>query len=123
MEAGEFYFDLRWLAAPVFCTLSVLTLTHLPQDLTPEALRDGPFHIDKAEHVVAYGLISICSIPAVKRRHGRILLAVLLAVTVLSALDELTQPLIGRTASPWDLLADLIGVALAFMMSLIRRHT
>ena len=114
--------NLRWLTVAILCTISLLILTHLPQDPTPEVLRDSPFHVDKVEHAFAYGVIGICFVLALRRPRGRLLLAVLFAIAVLAVLDEVTQPLVGRSASVWDLLADVAGIALAPLMVLIRRR-
>ena len=115
-------FNLPWLAGAVLCTVSLLTLTHLPQDPTPAALRDGPFHIDKIEHVLAYGSIGALYILALRRRERGLVVPVLAVVATLSLLDELTQPLVGRTASLWDYFADLIGVAISSLACLAQRR-
>ena len=111
--AGRSRFDWRWLLASLFCLGAVLTATHLPQDPTPEFLRDGPLQIDKIEHILVYGAIGACVMLAVSRGLPRKLAATLVVLTIVALLDELTQPLVGRTASVWDFLADVFGLMLA----------
>ncbi len=119
---AESRIDGRWLAAAIICTVSVLTLTHLPQDPTPKVLQDGPFHIDKIEHVFAYGTIGALSILALRRRRARLVMLVLAVLATVALLDEMTQPLVGRTASLWDYLADLTGVAVSSLACLAQRR-
>jgi VanZ family protein len=49
-------------------------------------------------------------------------LAVMLTLAALALLDEVTQPLVGRTASRWDFLADGMGVVLASLVFLARKR-
>ena len=50
-------FRRRWLAAFLLCLIVVLTLTHIPRDALPRMLQRSM--LDKAEHVVAYGMIAM----------------------------------------------------------------
>lgn len=102
---------------------AVLTLTHLPQDPTPEVLKDGLFHVDKIEHVFAYGVICVCALLSARRRSRRFLAVILVAVAIIALFDELTQPLVGRTASLWDFVADTVGIALALATVLLKQRT
>ena len=69
--------------------------------------------IDKAEHAVAYGVIALLFLLALRRPPGgKALLVLLLAGAAVGALDELTQPLVNRIASTHDFAADVVGIAL-----------
>ena len=50
-------FRRRWFIASLLSLVVVLMLTHVPQDVMPRAL--NRHMLDKAEHVVAYGLIAV----------------------------------------------------------------
>jgi len=74
-------------------------------------------YLDKAEHVVAYGLIAGFFLLSLKRPvRPAVLVIGLLAVAAIGALDEVTQPLVNRPAEVWDYGCDLIGMAIAGML-------
>jgi VanZ family protein len=93
-------------------TGGVLGLTHLPVPAIPPMLQDvAP---DKIEHVVAYGLIAGSFLLSLRRPvRPALLLLGLAAVAVLGALDEVTQPLVHRTADIRDYFSDLLGLAIS----------
>lgn len=100
--------------------MGVITLTHIPQDILSRVLRADPF--DKIEHVVAYGVVAVFLFLSLRRPvPGWLFLAVLAALAVIGVLDEMTQPLVNRQASIIDYAADLVGVALACSVLLVRR--
>ena len=112
------WFNPGWLAVALLCMSSVMTLTHLPQDPTPESLKQGFFHIDKAEHVLAYGVITLLFILALRRPvQMHVFLLVLAGVAVIGLLDELTQPLMGRVCGATDYIANVIGILLCAVIS------
>ncbi len=113
----------RRLAVAILCTLCVLVLTHLPLDPTPKAWQDGPFHLDKIEHVLAYGLMATLYLRALHHYRRRTLFFVVATLVILALVDELTQPLVGRTASVWDFLADLAGASLALAAAFVWKNT
>lgn len=115
----EKYFNTRLLTAATLATVTVLVLTHIPQSMMPSSL--GGDWIDKIEHVVAYAiivylfLISLRAAPSV-----RSILLFCFAVSLIGALDELTQPFVNRTASVADMAADVVGILLAMVSFAVR---
>jgi len=93
-------------------TGGVRGLTHIPVPAIPPILQDvAP---DKIEHIVAYGLIAGSFLLSLRRPvRPAVLLLGLAAVAVLGALDEVTQPLVHRTADLRDYFSDLTGVTAA----------
>ncbi len=116
-------YEPRWLFAAFGCTLAVLILSHLPQDPTPETLRKGFFHIDKLEHFVAYGTITLFLLLSRRgRRSLGFFLAAFLIVAGVAAFDELTQPIFHRQAGFDDFAADVVGILLGAALSLGARR-
>lgn len=116
-------YEPRWLLAAVGCTLAVLILSHLPQDPTPQTLRKGFIHIDKLEHFVAYGAIALClGISRRGPRSFRFLMGAFVTIAGIAAFDELTQPIFHRQAGFDDFAADLIGILLGGILSLVARR-
>ncbi len=95
------YFNLKWLTIATLFTTTIVLITHIPQEIMPERLQISG--LDKIEHIVAYGAITFSFILSLKARPS-LLSAVILffAISVLGAVDELTQPLVNRVASPID---------------------
>ena len=121
--AARTHWDPRWLALAVLCTVSVLILTHLPQDPTPEAVRKGFLHIDKGEHFLAYGVISLFAVLSRKRPvPSGTLVALLLGVAAVALADEMTQPWTGRDCAFTDMVANLTGVAAVGTISYLWRR-
>ncbi len=114
------YFYPRWLIVALFSLLGVLALTHIPQDALPRVFQRH-WH-DKIEHFVAYGLVAAPLMLSL-RRPARLplFLALLGALAAIGALDEITQPLVHRHASISDFAADLVGIAAACLVLLVRR--
>ncbi len=101
-------------------TACLLTLTHIPNDALPKVLQRDL--LDKIEHAVAYGLIAILFLCSLRRPVRPLLvLIVLVALAVVGALDEVTQPMVNRYASITDYAFDLIGIAAACVIFLVRR--
>lgn len=112
----------RWSSHPGACLCLVgavlftgvmLVLTHLPNSKVPPwIVRWGD---DKFRHVVAYGIWA-CLVLGSSRlwsaSRGRALVGVLFGAAVLAAMDELSQPRFGRTASVWDYAASMLGAAI-----------
>ncbi|MCJ7721710.1 VanZ family protein [Candidatus Bathyarchaeota archaeon] len=108
------YFNLKWLTiATVFTTIVVL-FTHIPQAIMPERLQVSG--LDKIEHIVAYGAITFLFILSLRDRFSLLSAAILFfAISALGAVDELTQPLVNRVASPVDWLADIVGISVVLL--------
>ncbi len=118
MQSG---FHRRWFVASLAGMALVLVLTHIPQEAMPRVLQQHM--LDKVEHIVAYGLVAILfllSLPnpvrAVRAAAG------LLVLAGVGVLDEMTQPFVNRIASVSDYVSDLIGIALACMVFLVRKR-
>lgn len=111
------YFIIKWLIAAIFSTAMLVIITHLPQDVMPDRLQVSG--LDKIEHVIAYGVITLLFILSIKKRFSLFRAIILLfAISVFGAIDELTQPLVNRVASPIDWLADIIGIVAVLFSSL-----
>jgi VanZ family protein len=105
----------RWLLLTLLAAALVLGLTHIPGPKVPRALQGH--YLDKAEHIMAYGLIAGLFLLSLKRPvRPAVLLIGLAGLAALGALDEVTQPPVHRVASVWDYVCDLIGVAIACLL-------
>jgi len=101
-------FYTKWLIVAVVFTAIVVFITHLPPEVLPNQLQASG--LDKLQHVVAYGVITFLFILSLKTPCSLLSASLLfIAVLTLGTIDELTQPLVNRTASFTDLLADIIG--------------
>jgi len=98
----------------VLTWLLALTATHVPAaKITTTGMGD------KKLHAVGYFVLGIAFTAAMAGwgvGRGRRALLVAGVLAVYGALDELTQPLVNRHASPWDWLADLAGIAAAVLL-------
>ncbi len=113
-------FHPRWLILTLLVTAGVLGLTHIPGQSMPRALEVR--HLDKAEHIVSYGLIAGFFLLSLKRPvRPTVLLIGLAVLAVIGALDEATQPLVNRSASIGDYACDLTGMAIACTVFLVGR--
>lgn len=108
----------RWMLLTLLVAGCVLGLTHIPGPAIPRALQNvAP---DKVEHIVAYGLIAGSFLLSLKRPvRPAVLLLGVAALALLGALDEVTQPLVNRTADIGDYLSDLIGLAVSCTVFLV----
>jgi len=111
MAAGAWKscFHSRRILLTLLAAGCVLGLTHIPGEDMPRVLQVHA--LDKVEHVVAYGVITAGFLFSLKRptRWG-LLLAGLLALAAIGALDEMTQPLVNRTCDLRDFICDLTGI-------------
>lgn len=78
----------------------------------------GPAGIDKLGHVLAYGILGLLAARAWRAAGGRPHAPVVIALAIAVGLaDELNQRRVpARTADPFDLLADAIGVVVGFVL-------
>jgi VanZ family protein len=115
------YFDIKWLTLAAATTTIVILLSHIPEELMPSQLQESG--LDKLEHGVAYGAITFFLILSARcsfsLRLASLVLFVLLAIGIV---DEITQPLVRRQASPSDLVADVVGIALVLLLSIVAKH-
>lgn len=106
----------RWWArasvvALVAYWLLLITATHIPK--VPEPLGFRPS--DKLVHLAAYAVLGalvglVCS--QYQRLRLWVAVGLLVLLSVHGALDEVTQPLVGRHADVADWVADMLGAAL-----------
>jgi VanZ family protein len=111
-----------WLTAAAVALAVTLVLTHVPQlELPGQTARWG---VDKLIHAGAYGAVMLLTL----RAMGRVatwprMLAMAALLAVVGVVDEYTQPLMGRTASVYDWLADVAGLLLGMSIwRIARRH-
>jgi VanZ family protein len=95
--------------------LGALTATHVPPSSLPHNLPS-----DKTLHMVGYLVLS-CAFMLVlaaysQPRLRRIIAAVLIA-GLYGAADEITQPLVGRTADVRDWHADMLGALAGIVLA------
>jgi VanZ family protein len=91
----------------------IFFFTHLPNDRVPRIItRLGD---DKLRHVAAYAAFAALLWGGVRlwilRDRGAFAVTLLVSI-ILAGVDELTQPLTGRTCSALDYLASLAGAVL-----------
>lgn len=104
--------------------LAILVFTHLPNDRVPHlVLRIGD---DKLRHVLSYGLFSALLFAGLRPwlvNPVKALAWVAAIGTAFAIVDELTQPLTGRTCSLLDFLASfggtLSGGCLMFLVAML----
>lgn len=110
----ENFFNLKWLIVAVTFTATVVFLTHIPQEAMPDRLQVSG--LDKLEHIVAYGVITLLFVLSLKASFTLLSAAVLFfAILAIAALDELTQPFVNRIASPIDWLTDIVGIVIVLL--------
>ncbi len=100
------------VAALVVYWGALVTGTHIPHP--PRVTEADGF--DKWMHLGAYlGLGVLLSAVCVTRRPASLQLAIriVVVIAVAGALDEITQPLVGRDCELWDWCADLVGGLMA----------
>ena len=91
-------FKIKWLIISFCCTVTVVFITHIPQKYMPTRLNISG--IDKIGHIVAYGIITLLFIVSLKRSLSLFsAIIILFAIACFGIVDELTQPLVNRTAS------------------------
>ena len=99
--------------------ITLFGLTHLPK----LPAYPGPRYKDKFAHAAAYALLVRLAVAAWPLGPGSAARSAANWFAVLSsyaAVDELLQPLVGRSCTLGDWLADTAGVALAIAVWLIR---
>jgi len=112
----------RW-APPLLWAVFIFMLTSLPGVLFA-GIR-APTNTDKLVHCTMYGILGLLAARAAlaARPRARIVLIVLVAISLLAALDELHQHFIpGRSMDIRDWMADTIGATVGLMLATRRRR-
>jgi VanZ family protein len=105
----------RWLA-PAFVAAAILVITSWPTPPMP------PGQWDKVIHASAYATLGLATGWAARPGSLRAWLRLAIAVSAFGALDELHQRWIpGRSADPFDWLADTSGGAIGLAIMTARR--
>ena len=108
------------LVAAAVLAVATLVFTHLPDENVPRLIiRIGD---DKLRHVLSYGLFSTFLFMGLRPwlpNSVKVLAWVALIGTTFSIVDELTQPLTGRTCSLLDFVASFGGTLLGGSVALI----
>ena len=97
-------------------------------DLSAETLRDAHFLVRKAAHVTEYAVLATLAFRAwwlsFEASLARIAALSLGLVFTVAALDEARQSLsLARTGTPWDVLIDLAGGAIAVGLLLVAQRS
>jgi len=120
-KSDTYYFSIEWLIVAIISTATVIFLTHLPREIIPSQLEERG--LDKLAHIVAYGALTFLFIVSLRISHILFPALILLSgILLLAAVDELTQPLVNRTASLIDWVADAIGVAVILLLFIYAKH-
>jgi VanZ family protein len=86
--------------------------------ITPMQLETANFVIRKIGHLVAYAILGALNFRALRGRRPFLALAMAVAVSIT---DETHQAFVSsRTGTPWDVLIDGIGAALAVLLWRVR---
>lgn len=115
------YFGIKWLVIAVAFTAIILLLTHIPKEVMPPRLQENTH--DKLHHVIAYGAITFLFILSLKVSSTPFLLSLLFfAILAIGIVDEVTQPLVNRTASLADVVANFIGIVTVLLLSMVGKR-
>jgi VanZ family protein len=96
------------LAVLVVYWIALFAATHVPAVHPPLAL----VHADKMAHAGMYAVLALLLAVAWSQRawvSWRAILAVFALLAIYGVLDEVTQPMVGRSADVLDWLADMAG--------------
>lgn len=112
----QFLVDDRWLAQRrlllAVIWISLVILTHIPVPQTVQGLGVS----DKLIHLVGYFplglLLPVCRVPGCESWSR-----CLVVIAIYGILDELFQIPVGRTASAFDWIADVLGILLGLAVS------
>lgn len=91
---------------------ALLAATHLPEVSVPGDILE----FDKLLHLGAYAALALLLAASVRRAWGSLgargAVGVLVAAMAIGALDEVTQPLVGRSCDLFDWVSDTLGACL-----------
>jgi len=102
----------------------LVILTHAPVDDVEFLVRAADFRLldpDKHLHIAAYGVLGLLAALAYGGRWQAVRSAMFVLLPLLAAwgmVDELTQPIFGRTAAADDWICDVIGAAIGLVAGL-----
>ncbi|MEM6314676.1 MAG: VanZ family protein, partial [Planctomycetota bacterium] len=101
----------RWVVGGLWVAMFVVT--HVPSFHTgdPETGRMG---FDKIAHFLGFALLA-CMLRVMLWWRVVVIVGVL---AVYGVVDELTQPIVGRTADPVDWVADMLGVGFGLLAAI-----
>ena len=103
--------------------LAMLLVTSLPGDMVPP-LPDLGFRLDRLVHFGMYAVQGVLIARAMGRRPPALLVAALLALSAVGALDEVHQLWIpGRDAEVGDWLADTLGAGTGLAFGTLAMRT
>jgi VanZ family protein len=109
-----------WLSIGIWVILAsywiaLFIATHVPMEMV---LLPGGVP-DLIPHFITYAVLAVLFATALlvtaRRLNGRHFVAAWILIAVYGAIDEVTQPLVGRQASLLDWLADAAGAAVGLM--------
>lgn len=104
---------IRWAIAIGYALL-ILSVSSIPSREFPIGM---PLNVDKLLHALEYAILAFLVCRAVEKNSWGALTLIVVACTAYGVADELHQHLIpGRFPSPWDVLADCVGSALAVVL-------
>ena len=101
-------------------TLLLVFATHYPK---PEYFLGTQAISDKLLHFTAYVLLSLlaaATLAGYRRWRGSSVLALACALAAFAAIDEITQPLLGRAAEWLDWVFDCMGIAVGILAVAVR---
>ncbi len=99
----------------------LFTVTHFPKLGLPGRIPQS----DKIVHLVAYGLLALLLwrfVMTFTDLSPRFVYKALALIAAYAAFDEMTQPLVGRSADIWDWFADVVGAGLVLAVLEWRRQ-
>lgn len=106
-----------WLLALGAYWVALFFGTHIPE---PQGLTRRLIAHDKLVHAAAYAVLATLALVAWRRTGGlttwTVRAACGVAILGYGVIDELTQPLVGRSCDLWDWVADGVGVTLAWVV-------
>ena len=108
--------DDRWLplrrGALIALWITLVMLTHIPVPQSAPQIRN----LDKLIHLIAYFPLGLL-LPTCRVRGCQRGWLCLLVIALYGIIDELLQIPVGRTASVFDWLADMVGATLGFLIA------
>lgn len=115
------YFEIKRLILVITFTAIVILCTHIPQQFMPSQLQKSG--LDKLQHIIAYGAITFLFILSLKNSLSLYTASLLFfAISLISIIDEITQPLVNRQASLTDVTADVIGILTILLFSIVGKR-